>query len=204
MCFDLHIPNRPRTICYIIQWMRQIHPIENGTWKSQMRKFHVSQPFQVFLLVFLCDLFVLTVYVWLISAGSWTNWPTITHYYDQLATSFTHGQLSLKAKPDPALLALTNPYDPNSRKGIPYPGDISLHKGKFYLVFRPGSSIDSSHCQDGLFQTHRRSISRLRIYLRHMHIAIFHYHQTPTTNSFQNVSLDHSTGNSCERSNLSF
>jgi len=102
-----------------------------------MRKFDVSRPLQVFLLVSLCDLFVLTVYVWLVSAGLWTNWPTITHYYDQLATSFAHGQLSLKAKPDPALLALSNPYDPNARIGIPYPGDISLYKGKFYLYFGP-------------------------------------------------------------------
>jgi len=102
-----------------------------------MRKFHVSQTLQVFLLVFLCDLFILTVYVWLISGGSWTNWPTLNNYYDQLATSFAHGQLSLQAKPDPALLVLRNPYNYNARNGIPYPPDISLYKGKFYLYFGP-------------------------------------------------------------------
>jgi len=102
-----------------------------------MLKFHVSRPLQVFLFVFLCDLFVLTVYAWLVSAGSWTNWPTLTTYYDQLATSFAHGQLSLEAKPDSALLALSNPYDPSERHLLTYPKDFSLYKGRYYLYFGP-------------------------------------------------------------------
>jgi hypothetical protein len=92
------------------------------------------------LTIFSC-LLVLAIYVWLISCGLWTNWPPTTTYYDQLATSFSHGSLALEAKPDPALLALPDPYDPNARSGIPVPTDISLYNGKFYLYFGPLPAI---------------------------------------------------------------
>ncbi|HEX8990666.1 MAG TPA: hypothetical protein VF784_03220, partial [Anaerolineales bacterium] len=50
---------------------------------------------------------------------------------------FRHGQLSLERKPDPALLALPDPYDPATRHGIPSPQDLSLYKGRFYLYWGP-------------------------------------------------------------------
>jgi len=100
-----------------------------------------SKSSRVLLTIILCDLLVLIVYIWLISIGRWTKWPTITSDYDLLATSFQHAQLSLEMKPDAALLALPNPYDPNSRLGIPYPIDISLYKGEFYLYFGPIPAI---------------------------------------------------------------
>jgi hypothetical protein len=40
-------------------------------------------------------------------------------------------------KPDPALLAVTNPYSPQARGDVPFPLDVSLHNGKFYLYFGP-------------------------------------------------------------------
>ncbi len=89
------------------------------------------------LMVAICCLVVLFIYVWLISIGSWTQWPTYTDYYDQLANAFRHGQLALEAKPSPALLALANPYDPDTRANIPFPLDVSLYRGKFYLYFGP-------------------------------------------------------------------
>jgi hypothetical protein len=92
-------------------------------------------------LVILSDLIVIVFYVWLITVGTWSRWPTITAYYDQLATAFQHGQLSLDAKPDPALLALPNPYDPAARGDVPYPLDFSLYKGKFYLYFGPAPAL---------------------------------------------------------------
>ena len=82
-------------------------------------------------------LLVIIVYVWLISFGSWFNWPATSNYYDQLATAFEHRSLSIETKPSRALLALPDPYDPSARAGINYPKDFSLYNGKYYLYFGP-------------------------------------------------------------------
>ena len=100
-----------------------------------------SNSSQVIPLGILCYLFVLAIYVWLISIGQWTKWPTISSYYDSLASSFSQRHLYLEINPDPALLALPNPYDPNARTGIDYPQDVSLYKGKFYLYFGPTPAL---------------------------------------------------------------
>src|SRR5581483_3770760 len=86
-------------------------------------------------------LLVITIYVWFISAGRWIIWRPTSSYYSQLALSFEDGQLSLEIKPDPALLSLSNPYDPKERKGIPFPSDTSLYDHKFYLYFGPLPAI---------------------------------------------------------------
>lgn len=82
---------------------------------------------------------VLVVYVWIVSLGTWTSWPEAYDYshYDKLATAFLHGQLDLEQAPSPALLALSNPYDPASRGTIPYLTDASLFRDKYYLYFGP-------------------------------------------------------------------
>jgi hypothetical protein len=92
---------------------------------------------QAAFLVGLCAVFVLTIYVWLISVGTWIHWPTHWSAYDSLATAFRHGQLSVEAVPDPGLLALPDPYDPAARQDIPYLQDFSLYKGRYYLYFGP-------------------------------------------------------------------
>ena len=84
-----------------------------------------------------CLVAVLAFYVWLVSVGTWSHWPSLTAVYDQLASAFLHGQLALESEPDPALLAVPDPYDPAARKGIPFPLDVSLYEGKFYLYFGP-------------------------------------------------------------------
>jgi hypothetical protein len=84
---------------------------------------------------------VLAIYVGLVSGGYWTHWPKTSDYYDQLATSFQHGQLALLTKPDPALLALPNPYDRNQRIGVPFLVDASLYKGRYYLYFGPMPAV---------------------------------------------------------------
>ena len=84
---------------------------------------------------------VLTVYVWLISVGTWVSWPGRWRSYDSLASAFLKGQLSLPTQPDPALLALDDPYDPAAREGISYPQDASLYDGKFYLYFGPAPAL---------------------------------------------------------------
>jgi hypothetical protein len=82
---------------------------------------------------------VLTVYVWFVSIGTWTEWPQRYSYshHDKLASAFRRGQLFLEQAPDPRLLALADPYDPLNRADIPIIIDGSLHNGKYYLYFGP-------------------------------------------------------------------
>ena len=92
---------------------------------------------RVFIFTPLAILLVITAYVWFISFGSWSKWPVTSNYYDQLATAFEHGSLSLEIKPNQTLVALPDPYDPSARAGLNYPKDVSLYKGKYYLYFGP-------------------------------------------------------------------
>jgi hypothetical protein len=95
---------------------------------------------RVHFLAGLVVLLVIAVYGWFISVGYWTNWPKTTNYYDMLATSFQHNQLSLQIKPDPILLAMPDPYDIYARQAQPditYLFDGSFYNGKFYLYWGP-------------------------------------------------------------------
>ncbi len=95
-------------------------------------------------LYFLCGLLVsliILAYVWCVSVGLWTTWPESTNYYDMLATSFSHGRLALEVKPDPALLALKDPYENISREGIPVIWDASLYQGKYYFYWGPTPAL---------------------------------------------------------------
>lgn len=85
----------------------------------------------------LCSLLILVVYVWFVSVGTWTDWPTLTTFYDQQASGYLHGTLALLTPPDPAMAALPDPYDPSTRGPIPYTLDFSLYHGKYYLYFGP-------------------------------------------------------------------
>ncbi|HUH97717.1 MAG TPA: hypothetical protein VLZ89_10190 [Anaerolineales bacterium] len=98
---------------------------------------HGLKPRRAFILAAPGILLVITAYVWLISFGSWSKWPTTTNYYNQLATAFEHGSFSLETKPKPALLALPDPYDPGARAGIDFLKDASLYHGRYYLYFGP-------------------------------------------------------------------
>jgi hypothetical protein len=77
------------------------------------------------------------VAIWLVSVGRWTEWPDTGHYYDDLAQAFRAGQLHLLETPDPALLALADPYDFEQRSRVPAPWDVVLFDGKFYLYWGP-------------------------------------------------------------------
>ncbi len=101
------------------------------------------RPPQVLLVTSLSFLLVIVIYVWFISFGLWKSWPNpgYSYYYDQLATAFRHGQLALRIKPAPALLALANPYDSSARTGFKYPLDVSLYHGKYYLYFGPAPAL---------------------------------------------------------------
>ena len=120
--------------------MNQAKHILSMKWVKKALIFTLKSR-QVFFFASLSILFILLIYAWLISFGSWTYWPTLTSYYDQLASSFDHGRLSLDIKPDPALLALANPYDPAARTGLNALNDASLYKGKYYLYFGPVPAV---------------------------------------------------------------
>jgi hypothetical protein len=92
-----------------------------------------------------CGGLVILTYIWFISTGLWIKWPATTNYYDRLAKSFTEGHLYLDVQPDPALLKLPDPYDPDARKSIQGLGiedpntiwDMSLYGDKIYLYWGP-------------------------------------------------------------------
>ncbi len=96
----------------------------------------------------LAALLVLAAYTWFISVGQWTRWPPSTDYYDRLAGGFLSGHLYVNTPPDPALLALPNPYDFEARSGIAGFGDgqsdiwdMSLYNGKVYLYWGPAPAL---------------------------------------------------------------
>ncbi len=88
-----------------------------------------------------CDLVLLLAYIWFISIGTWTHWPTASSAYDQLATAFAQGHTWLDQQPDPRILALSDPYDPGQRSGLPYPLDYSLFQGRYYLYWGPAPAL---------------------------------------------------------------
>lgn len=87
------------------------------------------------------SLVVVFIYVWYCSYEQWTSWPLHSLFYDPLANGFASGSLSLAEDPDPAILALSNPYDPGERRGVEFPMDYSIYEGKYYLYFGPVPAI---------------------------------------------------------------
>jgi hypothetical protein len=85
--------------------------------------------------------FVILLYIWLISSGTWTSWISPTRYYANLARGFRYGNLHIPTRPDPRLLELPNPYDPSMRGAIEFPPDISLYNGHYYLYWGPVPSL---------------------------------------------------------------
>lgn len=107
----------------------------------ESKNIFVSPSKRVNLFAAISILLVLFAYLWFGSFGLFNHLPTITAYYDKLATAFTHGSLALEEQPDPALLALENPFDRSKWVGIDVPTDYSIYKGKFYLYFGPVPAV---------------------------------------------------------------
>lgn len=80
-------------------------------------------------------------YLWLVSVGGWFRWPGSSSYYDLQAQAFVAGQAHLLPEPSPDLLALPNPYDPQTRASVQYIWDASLYHGRFYLYWGPVPSL---------------------------------------------------------------
>jgi hypothetical protein len=79
--------------------------------------------------------FIMAVYAFYGSAGTFTNWPVYTSSYDLLADGFRNGHLHLSVSPSPQLLARVNPYDP--QHWSLWFVDISLYNGQYYLYWGP-------------------------------------------------------------------
>ena len=78
-------------------------------------------------------LFVVLVYVWLVSSGTWTAWTSPTRYYADLARGFQQGHLYLPIKVNPALLTSPDPYAPLPSGATQAPIDYTYYKGRYYL-----------------------------------------------------------------------
>jgi len=94
--------------------------------------------------ILLALLAVLSFQTWTIRTST-TEWPR-THgheddYYNLLSRGFLSGHLYLKKAPDPELLKLSDPYDPQKRVGIPVLHDVSYYRGKYYLYWGPAPVV---------------------------------------------------------------
>ncbi len=74
-------------------------------------------------------------YVFIITAGTFTNWPTWNTNYDVQAEGFRAGHLHLSVEPPPELLAQRNPFDYAHQRLWFW--DASLHDGHYYLYWGP-------------------------------------------------------------------
>jgi hypothetical protein len=80
------------------------------------------------------------VYIWAVSGGTWTQWPTYSGYYQRLADAFSRGQTCLVEPPHPSLLALPDPYDPVTNRPFAL-HDASLFRGRYYLYWGPVPAV---------------------------------------------------------------
>lgn len=58
-----------------------------------------------------------------------------TQISKELVDAFMHGHVYLDEKPSEALMALSNPYDPNMRGGVSYLWDHLYYNGKYYSYY---------------------------------------------------------------------
>ena len=75
------------------------------------------------------------VYVFFVSAGRLTNWPTYLTFLDDQAEGFRARHLHFAIEPPAALVAKANPFDP-AWKPLWY-WDASLYNGHYYLYWGP-------------------------------------------------------------------
>jgi hypothetical protein len=75
------------------------------------------------------------------SGGNWTDWPTSSSYYNQLADGFLQGKPYLLTDPPPELASLPNPYTQTARRGISVIWDVSYYQGRYYLYWGPVPSL---------------------------------------------------------------
>lgn len=74
-------------------------------------------------------------YTFIVSAGTFSSWPTYSNYYDLLAEGFRAGRLDLPISPSPRLLAARDPFDPSLAPLWVW--DASLREGHYFLYWGP-------------------------------------------------------------------
>ena len=117
---------------------QSLHPNNKALWNSRITW-----------LTALSALAVVVIYIFFISVGTWTKWPTTTDFYAQLARAFDHGQVSLLTKPDPSILACKtriNTMSFASRRFIYGTYRSSMASITSIGDLRPPSSWQSSDC----------------------------------------------------------
>jgi hypothetical protein len=78
-------------------------------------------------------------YLFIVTAGTFNEWPTYNTIYEQLAAGFKEKHLYLALEPAPQLVAAENPLDPaNAQFWVP---DFTLYKGKYYVYWGPFPSL---------------------------------------------------------------
>jgi hypothetical protein len=79
------------------------------------------------------------VELWIVSAGEFGKFPEQGGRYQMLAQGFLQNRLSLLVPPPPELLALADPYDPDSNADFRMHGshDLVLFEGRYYLYWGP-------------------------------------------------------------------
>ncbi len=94
------------------------------------------------LIVALISLGVAAFYLWTLQAdGNHFRFKLPQGgYYDYLGQAFASGQLNLPVTPEPALLAMPNPWDPSVPGNLKL-GDAVLYKGRYYLYHGPGPAV---------------------------------------------------------------
>lgn len=83
---------------------------------------------------------VVLLHAWVMSAGWVTPWPEYSTYCNRQAEAFLHRQVSLITRPNPAHLALPDPYEPVANRPFrqtPGVHDSVLFGGKLYLYWGP-------------------------------------------------------------------
>jgi hypothetical protein len=65
----------------------------------------------------------------------------LTGYYNYLTRGFTEGHLYLPVEPDPRLLALPDPLDPNAGNDLPKLFDAVLYNRHYYLYHGVGPAV---------------------------------------------------------------
>jgi hypothetical protein len=117
---------------------RFIFRLESYKSTAELLRFLRSYSF-----IFPIVIFVMLVYVYFISSGTWTTWVSPTRFYADLTRGFERGDLFVPGHPPSELRDLLDPYDPVARAaaGIRTPIDISYYNGRYYLYWGPVPSL---------------------------------------------------------------
>jgi len=102
--------------------------------RAWLRRLRLAPSRRVLLFV-LAFAVVEAAYVFFVSAGRFTHWPTYLTFLDDQAEGFRAGHLHFAVEPRAALVAKANPFDPQW-KPLWY-WDASYYKGHYYLYWGP-------------------------------------------------------------------